>query len=160
MVPADLAPRLGELPAPLALPLVVRRAPEPLDKEREPPVEERRHRVDAEERGQGQEQGHLLLERARVAPEERPERARDVSEGVAVLVRLVPERPPVALRVEPQHVDEETVDQALERGRRGLRRRPHDAAAPAFQILFDGFSHVFLLVWSDAVILPCPPFGN
>ena len=38
-------------------------------------------------------QGRLLLERARVAPEERPERARDVSDGVAVPVCLVPERP-------------------------------------------------------------------
>ena len=58
-------------------------------------------------------------------------------------------------------IDEETVDEALERDRRGFRRRPHDAAAPAFQMLFDGFSHVFVLPCPDAVILPHPPFkGN
>ena len=58
-------------------------------------------------------------------------------------------------------MDEEHVDQALERGRRGLGRRPHDAAAPAFQMLFDGFSHVFTLPCPDAAILPHPPFkGN
>ena len=47
-------------------------------------------------------------------------------------------------------MDEEPVGQALERGRRGLGRLPRDAAAPAFQMLFDGFSHVFVPPGPDA----------
>ena len=102
------------------------------------------------------ERRHLLLERARVAPEERLERARDVSDGVPVAVRLAPERAPVALAVEAQHVHEEPVDKRLERAWRGLRRLPHDAASAVFQVLFDCFSHVHFLVWSDTIILPRP----
>ena len=160
MVLSDLAPRLGELPSPFALALVVRRAPQPAEDEREAPIEKRCHRVDAEERSQGQEKGDLLLKGTCVAAEEPLERARDVSDGVSVAVRLAPERPPVALRVEAQHVDEKPVHQPPERERRGLLRRPLDAAAAVFQVFFNGFSHVVLPVWSDTVIIPCPPPGG
>ena len=154
---ADLAPRNGELLPPFAFALVVRRAPEAFDDEREPPVEERRHSVDAEERGHDHKERHLLLERARVVPEERLERARDVSDGVPVAVRLAPERTSVALAVEAQHVYEEPIDQRLERAWRGLCRLPHDAASTVFKVLFDCFSHVHFLLWSDTVIVPRPP---
>ena len=157
VVSADLAPREGELLTPFTLALVVCRTPEALDEEREPPVEERRHRIGAEERGHAQEEGDLLLERARVAPEERLERARDVSDGVPVAVRLAPERAPVALAVEAQHVYEEPVDKGLERAGCRLRLLPRDTASMVFQVLLDGFSHAHVLVWSDAVILLRPP---
>ena len=57
-------------------------------------------------------------------------------------------------------MDEEPVNQALERERHGLGMGAHDAATPAFKIFFYDFSHVLDLFCPDAIILSCPPPGE